>query len=105
MVQVNVGGVPNVAMIFNSGASCNVIDRKLWEELKQNKVKYVSMKSNKKLYPYGSTEPLFWLFCCNSNCTKCYCRSRVYCYRRKRPSITRKRDSYTTECLVPWRGG
>ena len=57
MVQVNVGGVPNVAMIVNSGASCNVIDRKLWEELKQSKVKCVSIKSNKKLYPYGSAEP------------------------------------------------
>ena len=45
-------------MIFDSGASCNVIDRKLWEELKQSKVKCVSMKSNKKLYPYGSAEPL-----------------------------------------------
>ena len=58
MVQVNVGGVPNVAMIVDSGASCNVIDRKLWEELKHNKVKCVSMKSNKKLYSYGSAEPL-----------------------------------------------
>ena len=58
MVQVNVGGVPNVVMIVDSGASCNVIDRRLWEELKQNKVKCVSMKSNKKLYPYGSAEPL-----------------------------------------------
>ncbi|XP_068692945.1 uncharacterized protein [Montipora foliosa] len=57
MVQVNVGGVPNVAMMVDSGASCNVIGRKLWEELKQNKVKCVSMKSNKKLYPYGSAEP------------------------------------------------
>ena len=45
-------------MIVDSGASCNVIDRKLWEELKQNKVNCVSMKSNKKLYPYGSAEPL-----------------------------------------------
>ena len=35
-----------------------MIDRELWEELKQNKVKCVSMKSNKKLYPYGSAEPL-----------------------------------------------
>ena len=36
MVQVNVGGVPNVAMIVDRAASCNVIDRKLWEELTQN---------------------------------------------------------------------
>ena len=46
MVQVNVGGVPNVAMIVDSGASCNVIDRKLWGELKQDKVKCVSVKPN-----------------------------------------------------------
>ena len=58
MVQVNVGGVPNIPMIVDSGASGNVIDRQLWEELKQSKVKCVSKKSNKKLYPYGSTKPL-----------------------------------------------
>ena len=63
MVQVNVGGVPNVAMTVGSGASCNVIDSKLWEELKQNKVKCVSMKSNNKLYPYGSAEPLKLVGC------------------------------------------
>ena len=34
MIQVNVGGVPNVAMSVDSGASCNVIDRELWEELR-----------------------------------------------------------------------
>ena len=68
-----------------------------------NKMKCVSMKSKKKLYP---SEVLnrwnSWLFCCDSNCTKRHCRRRVYCYRRKRPSITRKRDIYTTECLVSW---
>ena len=32
MIPVNVGGVPNVAMIVDSGASCNVTDRKLWEQ-------------------------------------------------------------------------
>ena len=58
MDQVNVGGVANVAMMVDSGASCNVIDRKLWEAFKENKVKCVSMKSNKKLYPYGIAEPL-----------------------------------------------
>ena len=56
--KVNVGGVPNVARIVDLGTSCNVIDRKLWEVLKQNKVQCVSMKSNKKLYRYGSAEPL-----------------------------------------------
>ena len=36
MALVNVGGVPNITMIVDSGASCNVIDRQLWELLKQN---------------------------------------------------------------------
>lgn len=52
MVLVNGGGVPNDAMIVDSGASCNVINCMSWEELKENEVKCVSMKSNKKLYPY-----------------------------------------------------
>ena len=39
MVLVSIGGVRNVSMIVDSGASCNVIDHQLWESLKQNKVK------------------------------------------------------------------
>ena len=74
--KVNVGGVPNVAMVVDSGASCNVIARKLWEELKQNKVKCVSMKSNKKLYRYGSAEPLKTAGCSyRSQTTRVSCRS------------------------------
>ncbi|CAH3132405.1 unnamed protein product [Porites lobata] len=48
---LNFGGV-------DSGASCNVIDRQLWESLKQNKVKCVSLSHKKQQYPYGSKEPL-----------------------------------------------
>ena len=105
MVQVNVGGVPNVAMIVDSGASCNVIDRKLWEELKQNKVKCISMKSTKKLYPYGSAEPLQTAGCFLATVTvrNFSVEAEFTVIERKRSSITRKRDSYTTECLVPWR--
>ena len=51
IVSVSFGGV-------DSGASCNVIDRQLWESLKQNKVKCVSLSHKKQLYPYGSKEPL-----------------------------------------------
>ena len=31
MVLVSIEGVPSVSMIVDSGASCNVIDRQLWE--------------------------------------------------------------------------
>lgn len=48
---MSIGGV-------DSGASCNVIDHQLWESLKQNKVKCVSLSHKKQLYPYGSKEPL-----------------------------------------------
>ena len=43
MVLVNVGGVPNVAMIVDLGASCNAISRKLWKEFKSNKVKWCQL--------------------------------------------------------------
>ena len=51
MVLVNIGGVPSVSMIVECGANCNVIDRQLWESLKQNKVKCVSSGHKKQLYP------------------------------------------------------
>ena len=51
-------GVPSVKFIIDSGArSCNVIDRKLWETLKESKVKCVSRKCQ-KLFANGSTKPL-----------------------------------------------
>ena len=45
-------------MVVDSGASVNIIDRALWEEPKKQKVKCVSRKSSKRLYPYGATKPL-----------------------------------------------
>lgn len=45
-------------MIIDSGASCNVIGHRVWEYLKANKVKCVSSKVSKKLYSYGSNQPL-----------------------------------------------
>ena len=56
-VAVNVGGV-SVDMLIDSGASTNVIDQKLWEELKKKHIECVSKKSRKKLYAYGATTPL-----------------------------------------------
>ena len=40
------------------GASANVIDKNLWSKLKQDKIKCVSRKSDKKLYAQGSKQPL-----------------------------------------------
>ena len=51
MVLMDIGGVPSVSMIVECCASCNVIDRQLWESLKQNKVKCVSWGHKKQLYP------------------------------------------------------
>ena len=51
------GGVV-VEMLIDSGASTNVIDKNLWSKLKQKKIKCVSRKNDKKLYAYGSKQPL-----------------------------------------------
>ena len=57
-ICLEIGGVPNVEMIVDSGACCNVIDRKLWEKLKKEKINCVSTKCTKQLYSYGSSQPL-----------------------------------------------
>ncbi|XP_022777877.1 uncharacterized protein LOC111319348, partial [Stylophora pistillata] len=56
-IDGTVGGVV-VAMLIDSVASTNVIDKNLWLKLKQDKIKCVSRKSDKKLYAYGSKQPL-----------------------------------------------
>ena len=56
-VKVNVGGV-DITMVVDSGTRVNVIDTKLWETLKKNKVKCKSELTDRKLYAYGSSEPL-----------------------------------------------
>jgi len=55
-IDVTVGGVV-VAMLIDSGAS-TVIDKNLRSKLKQDKIKCVSRKSDKKLYAYGSKQLL-----------------------------------------------
>ncbi|XP_062613747.1 uncharacterized protein K02A2.6-like [Saccostrea cucullata] len=57
--SVSIGGIDS-KVIIDSGASVNVIDRHLWEQLKEQKVKChrQSKASTKKLYPYGSNKPL-----------------------------------------------
>ena len=56
-ISVKIGGV-QVTMIIDSGASCIVLDRNLWEYLKANKVRCASSKATKKLYSYGNKQPL-----------------------------------------------
>ena len=48
-IPVKIAGLP-VTMIIDSGTSCNVIGRNVWEYLKAHKVKCVSSKASKKLY-------------------------------------------------------
>ena len=56
-ISVKIGGV-QVTMIIDSGASCNVLDRNLWEYLKAIKVRCASSKATKKLYLCGIEQPL-----------------------------------------------
>ena len=57
-VDIELGGVRLEGVLVDSGSTCNVIDRVTWETLKEKKVRCVSRKSNRKLYSYGSNEPL-----------------------------------------------
>lgn len=72
--SVSIGGI-QTEVIIDSGATVNVIDRDLWEQLKQQKVKCQSQSksSSRKLYPYGSNKPLtvagsFVTDVCTQNC-------------------------------------
>ena len=56
-VMANVGGV-NLSFIIDSSSSCNVIDRKTWEQLEIKDIKCQSSTLSKLLYAYGSKRPL-----------------------------------------------
>ena len=57
-VAIELGRVQLEGVLIDSGSTCNVIDKDMWEVLKKKKIKCTSWKSNKKLYSYGSEEPL-----------------------------------------------
>ena len=57
-VDIELGGVRLKGVLVDSGFTCSVIDRATWETLNEKKVKCVSRKSNRRLYSYGSNEPL-----------------------------------------------
>ena len=54
---VTIGDV-EVEMFIDSGATCNILDRQLWEFLKKNSIKCKCYFTEKKIYAYGSKEPL-----------------------------------------------
>ncbi|XP_063904716.1 uncharacterized protein K02A2.6-like [Zophobas morio] len=57
-IQVLVGGV-KARFLIDSGATCNVIDKKSWENLKASKIKGTCGEPDtKKLYSYGGQTPL-----------------------------------------------
>ena len=57
-IDIQVGGMLLKDVLVDSGSSCNVIDRKTWENLKMSNIQCKSSKSDRKLYAYGSREPL-----------------------------------------------
>ena len=57
-VDIELGEVQLKGVLVDSGSTSNVIDRGTWEMLKRNNIKCDSKKSNRKLYSYGSDEPL-----------------------------------------------
>ena len=56
IIHLQVGGVELKDVLIDSGASCNIVDKTMWENLKQNGVKCTSQKCSKKLFAYGQTE-------------------------------------------------
>ena len=59
MVTAQVGGV-DLKMLIDSGENSNIIDEGIWKHLKVKGVKCESQAatSDKKLYPYASSQPL-----------------------------------------------
>jgi hypothetical protein len=57
MIAVCIGGV-DAEMLVDSGADCNIIDVGLWNRLKANGLKPELAKSDLKVYPYTSSQPL-----------------------------------------------
>ena len=65
-VLINIGGV-DIRVIIDSGATVNIVNRKLWEELKREKINCDSSVKTKNLYAYGSAKPLTVAGCFTTN--------------------------------------
>jgi len=57
-IDICVGGVPLRGLLIDSGATCNLIDRMTWEDLKQKQIKCKSERTTKKIYSYASKTAL-----------------------------------------------
>ena len=55
--KIFIGDV-EVEMLIDLRATCNILDRQLWEFLKKNSIKCKCYFTEKKIYAYGSKEPL-----------------------------------------------
>lgn len=55
--ELIIGGV-KTKVIIDSGASCNVMSRDMWENLKKNKIICVSNKTDQIIKSYGNSKPL-----------------------------------------------
>ncbi|KAL9964067.1 hypothetical protein ACROYT_G027645 [Oculina patagonica] len=58
-VDLQVGSVILSGVLIDSGSSCNIIDQNTWKQVKLKGLKCKSEKTNQKLYPYGTLEPLY----------------------------------------------
>ena len=61
-IDVAVGGIP-LRMLIDSGAVTNIVDRDTWETLKSSRIMCHSYKCDRKLYAYGSSNPIPVLGC------------------------------------------
>ena len=99
-INVTVGEVV-VAMLIDSGASTNVIDKNLWLKLKQEKIKCVFKKSDKKLYVYGSNQQLKVLgtFSASVKAGQNGVQAEFAVIDGKRGSTAGKRNCHTAGCV------
>ena len=57
-VSIRVGGAELCKVLIDSGATCNLIDRATWNELKEKHIKCHSERTTKKIYSYASKSAL-----------------------------------------------
>ncbi|XP_062611303.1 uncharacterized protein K02A2.6-like [Saccostrea cucullata] len=57
MLDVSVGGA-KIKMLIDSGASCNIVNHNVWSAVKANDETMSLSRSTKRLFSYGSKEPL-----------------------------------------------
>ena len=56
--RLRVGGVTISNVMIDSGASCNLMGKVTWENLKQSQVRATFGKESIRLFAYGSEKPL-----------------------------------------------